>query len=56
LYVYVYSVIVCLYVYGGNRSTPRKPPTCRKSLVNLHNVLFSTPRHHGVNGNAERLK
>ncbi len=30
---------------GRNRSSRRKPPTCRKSLTNFsHNVVWSTPR------------
>jgi hypothetical protein len=33
------------FIGGGNRSTQRKPPTCRKSLTTLsYNVLSSTPR------------
>ncbi len=35
------SVLLC----GGNRSTPRKLPTCRKSLTLSHNVVSSTPYH-----------
>jgi len=35
---------------GGNRSTWRKPPTCRKSLTISHNVVSSTPHHErGLN-------
>ena len=31
---------------GGNWSTRRKPPTCRKSLTTLsHNAVSSTLRH-----------
>ena len=31
------------FIGGGNCSTPRKPPACRKSLTNLsHNVVSST--------------
>jgi hypothetical protein len=34
------------YIGGGNWSTRRKPPTCRKSLTNLsYNVVSSTPHH-----------
>jgi hypothetical protein len=33
------------FIGGGNRSTRRKPPTCRKSLKSLsHTVVSSTPR------------
>jgi hypothetical protein len=33
-------------IVGGNRSTRRKPPTCRKSLTNLsYSAVSSTPRH-----------
>ena len=33
------------FIGGGNWSTMRKPPTCRKSLANLiNNVVSSTPR------------
>jgi len=30
----VYIVVVS-FIGGENRSTPRKPPTCRKSLTNI---------------------
>ena len=33
------------FIGGGNRSTQRKPPTCRKSLINSHNVVSSKPRN-----------
>ena len=35
------------FIGGGNRSTWRKPQTCRKSLTNFitKNVVSSTPRH-----------
>ena len=34
---------VYIYIGGGNRSTRRKPPTCRKSLTTLsHNVISRT--------------
>jgi len=32
------------FIGGGNRSTRRKTPTCRKSLTNF-NVESCTPRH-----------
>ena len=45
------------FIGGGNRSTQREPPTCRKSLTNFisHNVVSSTPRMskirtHNVSG------
>jgi hypothetical protein len=32
------------FIGGGNPSTRRKPPTCRKSLKTLsHNIVSSTP-------------
>ena len=38
------SVISWLYsvsfIGGGNRSTRRKPPTCRKSVTNLINIIL----------------
>ena len=42
-----YSYIVAgSFIGGGNWSTQRKQPTCRKSLKTLsHNVVSSTPRH-----------
>ena len=41
-----YKVVVS-FIRGGNQSTRRKPPTCRKSRTNLsHNVLSSTLRHN----------
>jgi len=37
------------FIGGGDRSTRRKPPTCRKSLQTLsHNVVSSTPRLIGI--------
>ena len=39
------------FIGGRNQSTPRKPLTCHKSLINLsHNVASSAPRHErGLN-------
>ena len=35
----------CRFIGGGNRSTWKKTPTCRKSLTNVsHYVISSTPR------------
>jgi hypothetical protein len=35
---------ICSFIDGGNQSTLRKSPTCRKSLTNLsHNVVSNTP-------------
>jgi len=35
------------FISGGNWSTRRKPPTCRKSLKHLsHNVVSSTHKHN----------
>jgi len=34
------------FVGGEHRSTRRKPPTCRKSLTNFHNVVLSTTRYN----------
>jgi len=33
------------YIFGNKLG---KPQTCRQSLTNLHNVVFST-HHHGAN-------
>jgi hypothetical protein len=33
---------------GGNQSTRRKPPTCRKSLTSSHNGVLSKPRVRGI--------
>jgi hypothetical protein len=34
------------FIGVGNRSTRRKPPTCRNPPTTLsHNVVSSTPRH-----------
>jgi len=39
-------IMTVIFSGGGNRSTPRKPLTCRKSLTTLsHNVVLSTPRN-----------
>ena len=35
-------MVALSFIGGGNRSTWRKPPTCRKTLS--HNVVSSTPR------------
>jgi hypothetical protein len=35
---------VVSFIGGGNQSTWRKSPTCRKS----HNVVSSTPRMRGI--------
>ena len=41
-----FSYIVAVSIIrGGNRSTLRKLPTCRKSQTLSHNVVSSTPRH-----------
>jgi hypothetical protein len=43
---YFSYIVAVSFIGGGNRSTQRKPPTCRKSLINLsHNVVSNTPRH-----------
>ena len=49
---YFSYIMVVSCIGGGNRSTRRKPPTCRKSMTNLHclyhilyNVVSSTSRH-----------
>ena len=44
------STIFQLYHGRWNRSTQRKPPTCRKSLTKLlsHNITSSTPRLSGI--------
>jgi hypothetical protein len=32
---YFSYIVVVSFIVGGDRSTRRKPPTCRKSLTNL---------------------
>jgi len=32
--------MVISFISGGNRSTQRKPPTCRKWLTNYHIMLY----------------
>ena len=45
----VIYIMVVSFIDGGNRSTQRTSPTCRKSLTNLsHNVVSSRPRLGGV--------
>jgi len=48
---YFSYVLAVSVIGGGNRSTQRKPQTCRKSLTNIitvtHNVVSSTPGHDG---------
>jgi len=34
---------------GGNRSTQRKPPTCRKSLTNFNHIMLYSV-HLAMNG------
>ena len=48
------------FIGGGNRSTRRKPPTCRKSLTNFitYNVVLlalSGGRTHNISGDRHRL-
>jgi len=38
-FVLVYIVVVS-FIGGGNRCTPRKPPTCRKSLTNFITLCY----------------
>jgi hypothetical protein len=38
---YFNSIVAVSFIGGGNRSTQRKPATCRKS----HNVVSGTPHH-----------
>ena len=38
-------IVSVSFIAGGNRSTQRKLPTCRKALTLSHNVVSSTPRH-----------
>ena len=33
------------FIGGGNRSTWRKQPTCRKSLTNYHIIVFDMKHH-----------
>jgi hypothetical protein len=36
-----FSYIVAVnLIFGGNRSTRRKPPTCRKSLTNFYHIML----------------
>jgi hypothetical protein len=45
-----FSYIVAIsFIGGGNRSTRRKPLTCRKSLTTLsHTVVSRTPRYERI--------
>ena len=51
------------FIGGGNRSTQRKPPTCRKSLTNFityglyiaHNIVIYGIRSHNVSGDIYKL-
>jgi len=36
------------FIGGGNRSTRRKPPTCRKLLINFISIISSTLHHEGI--------
>ena len=53
---YFSYIVVVSFIAGGNRSTRRGLPTCRKSLTNLsHNIVSSTPplrrvQTHNVSG------
>jgi hypothetical protein len=42
---------VVSFIGGGNQSTWRKPPICRKSLTKSHNVV-----HFAMNGVLTQLK
>jgi len=42
------SAISVSFIGGGNLSTRRKPPTYRKALTLLHNVVSSTSRLSGT--------
>jgi hypothetical protein len=43
---YFSYIVAASSISGGNRSTKRKTPTCRKLLQTLsHNAVSSTPRH-----------
>jgi hypothetical protein len=45
---YFSYIVAVSFIGGGNQSTRRKPPTCRKSMTNLsHNVY--TPRPINLN-------
>jgi len=39
-YLMPLSTIFQLYHGGGNRSTQRQPPTCRKSLANFYHIML----------------
>ena len=45
----VINIVVVSFIGGGNQSTRREPPTCRKSLINfITYVVSSTPRLSGI--------
>ena len=41
---YFSCIVVVSFIGGGNQSTWRKPPTCRKSLTNF--ITYVVPRVH----------
>jgi hypothetical protein len=46
---YFSYIVAVSFIGGGNRSTRRKPPTCRKSLTNLsHNVTLLNSNVHEI--------
>ena len=44
---YFSYIVAVSFIGGGNQSTGRKPPICRRSLTNFlsHNVVSNTPHH-----------
>ena len=43
---YLSYIVAVSFIYGGNRSALRKPPTCRKSLLNFityHCIEYTSP-------------
>ena len=43
---YLSYMVAVRFIGGGNQSTRRKPPTCRKSRQTVsHYVISSTPHH-----------
>jgi hypothetical protein len=41
---YFSYIVAVSFIGGGNRSIRRKPPTHRKSLTKLYNIMYTSPR------------
>jgi len=37
---YFSYIVAVSFIGGGNQSTRRKPPTCRKSLTNFYHIML----------------